>query len=160
LIHPRAVLLCIFLFALLTAPGSILAWEGTVAGISDGDTITVLRERQEVKIRLWGIDTPERHQDFGSRAKKHTSGLAYGKTVTVRELDKDRYGRTVAMVTLPDGQVLNESLVGAGMAWVYGRYCDREVCSRWLELQAAARERRIGLWSMPNPVPPWEFRRR
>ncbi len=159
MIHPRVFLLCIFI-ALLTVPGTLLAWEGKVVGISDGDTMTVLKERREIKIRLWGIDTPERHQDFGSRAKKQTSGLAYGNAVEVREIDKDRYGRTVAIVTLPDGQVLNEALVSAGMAWVYRRYCDRQVCSRWLELEAAAREGRIGLWSLPNPVPPWEFRRR
>lgn len=130
-------------------------------GISDGDTIRVLRDRQEIKIRLWGIDCPESHQDFGTRAKKYTSGLVFGQIVNIDEIDKDRYGRTVALVTLPDGQVLNEALVSAGMAWVYMKYCNRPVvCSKWQELEQAARSQKTGLWSMPNAIPPWEFRKR
>jgi len=146
---------------LLILPMQLLAWHGKVVGISDGDTIKVLRDRQEIKIRLWGIDCPEAHQDFGTRAKKYTSGLAFGQFVDVDEIDRDRYGRTVAKVTLPDGQVLNEALVKDGMAWVYTKYCNRPgVCSRWQELEQAARSQKIGLWSMPNAIPPWEFRKK
>ena len=77
---------------------------GRVVGVSDGDTLTVLRERTPVKVRLFGIDCPQMGQDFGSRAKQFTSELVFGKTVTVVPHDMDRYGRTVADVLLPDGR--------------------------------------------------------
>lgn len=153
-----ALFLCVLL--LIIHPVQLLAWQGKVVGISDGDTIRVLRDRQEIKIRLWGIDCPESHQDFGTKAKKYTSGLAFARTVEIEERDIDRYGRTVALVILPDGQSLNEALVRDGMAWVYTKYCNRPVeCSRWQELGREARSQKIGLWSIPNPIPPWEFRR-
>jgi len=151
--------LCVLLLFILPSP--LLAWQGKVIGISDGDTIRVLHDRQEIKIRLWGIDCPESHQDFGTRAKKYTSELAFGQIVEIEEVDKDRYGRTVALATLPDGKILNEALVSAGLAWVYTKYCNRPVeCSRWWELERVARSQKTGLWSMPNAIPPWEFRRK
>jgi micrococcal nuclease len=74
-------------------------------GISDGDSLTVLTAaKKQVKVRLYGVDAPETGQDFGSRAKQAASDLAFGKDVTIRELDKDRYGRTVAKAILPDGR--------------------------------------------------------
>src|SRR4051812_3638778 len=87
---------------------------GKVVGVSDGDTLTVLKGRTQVKVRLHGIDAPERGQDFGSRAKHTASDLAFGRTVTVRPRELDRYGRTVADVILPDGRSLNREMVGQG----------------------------------------------
>jgi endonuclease YncB( thermonuclease family) len=95
------------------------SFSGKVVGVSDGDTITVLRDRTPVKIRLRGIDCPETGQDFGSRAKSITSELAFGKVVTVQPRRKDRYGRIVADVILPDGRTLNHELVRRGVAWWY-----------------------------------------
>ena len=120
----------------------------------------MLKDKEQVRIRLFGIDCPERGQDFGARAKQLTSDLSFGKIVDVTEVDIDRYKRVVAIITFPDGKILNEALVAASMAWVYQRYCNREECSRWLELEEEARKQKIGIWSMPNPMPPWEFRRR
>ena len=145
---------------LFVLPVSLLAWQGNVVGVTDGDTITVLRDsHQQIKVRLWGIDCPEKKQYFGTRAKQFTSSLAFGKAVSVTTVDTDRYGRTVGLVFLPDGQCLNEALLRSGMAWVYQRYCNHPECSKWLELEAAARNKKIGLWSMPS-IPPWEFRRK
>jgi endonuclease YncB( thermonuclease family) len=98
-----------------------LDYSARVVGISDGDTLTVLRDRTQVRIRLHGIDVPESGQDFGSRTKPLASELALGKTVTVRVRDTDRYGRTVADVILPDGRSVDQEMVGAGTAW-----CDRK----------------------------------
>jgi endonuclease YncB( thermonuclease family) len=152
--------LLIVAILLFLVPVRLPAWQGNVVGISDGDTIKVLRNRQEVRIRLWGVDCPERRQDFGDRAKRRTSELAFGKTVEIQEMDRDRYGRTVAIVILPDGLILNEALVGDGLAWVHLKYCNRpEKCAKWQDLERSARSRMLGLWSMPNPVAPWEFRR-
>ena len=88
-----------------------------VVGVSDGDTITVLDGTTQVKVRLNGIDCPEKGQPFGARAKQLTSELGFGKSVTVCPSGADRYGRTLGEVVLPDGRVLNRELVEAGMAW-------------------------------------------
>src|SRR2546425_7886966 len=110
----RAVLLLLALPSLAFADFSDL-----VVGVTDGDTIKVLRNGKAEKIRLHGIDCPEKSQPFGTRAKQFTSEMVFGKTVTVHVTDRDRYGRTVADVILPDGTNLNRELVKAGLAWWY-----------------------------------------
>lgn len=128
---------------------------GRVVGVSDGDTITVLSGSEQVRVRLNGIDCPERGQPFGDRAKRKASELAFGKDVTVRPFGTDRYGRTIADVTLPDRRLLNRELVAAGLAWHYRRYSDDETLA---SLERRAREARLGVWSEPQPVAPWELR--
>lgn len=148
---------CLFITMMLFSTGSH-GWTGKVVGISDGDTITVMHDGREEKIRIYGVDCPEGHQDFGTRAKQFTASCVFGKTVEVIQVDTDRYGRTVAMVDL-NGQTLGAMLVQSGMAWVYDRYCTRSECSAWRVLQTQARVGSMGLWSVSDPVPPWEFRR-
>jgi micrococcal nuclease len=149
--------LAFLIFVLLTSPAYAADWHGKVVHIADGDTITVLHDREQVKIRLYGIDAPEKAQPFGNRAKQMTGDLAAGKVVTVKPRDKDRYGRTVAEIILPDGKNLNRELVGAGMAWHFVRYAknDKELA----QLEADAKANKRGLWTDPEPVPPWEWRR-
>jgi endonuclease YncB( thermonuclease family) len=128
---------------------------GTVVRVRDGDSIVVLRGRIGVEVRLDGIDCPELAQAFGKKAKNFTSGLAFGNTVGLEGKGKDRYGRELAEVFLPDGKSLNRELVSAGYAWWYRKYST----DRSLEgLERTARTERRGLWAVPNPVPPWEFR--
>lgn len=148
------------LLVLLLVPSPAFPWPGRVTAVIDGDTIEVLREGRDVQIRLYGIDAPEKRQAFGRRAKQAASALAFRKTVEVRDMDRDRYGRTVAVVTLPSGQIFQEKMLEAGMAWVFTKYCRADFCARWKELEAEARARQIGLWADPDPVPPWEFRTR
>ena len=107
------------------------AWTGKVVGISDGDTIKVLQNSKQVKIRLHGIDTPEKAQPFGKKAKQFTAKMVAGKIVDVKKTDTDRYGRTVAVITV-NGKNLNESLVKSGFAWVYRKYCKQSYCNDWL----------------------------
>lgn len=145
------------IFFFIVLPAIALGWQGMVVGVSDGDTITVMHDGRGEKIRLYGIDTPEKRQAFGKRAKQFTSNVVYGKTVEVETKDKDRYGRTVGIVTL-SGQCLNEALIKNGLAWVYRKYCTETFCEDWLNLEIVARYGKIGLWSEPNPIPPWEFR--
>ena len=128
---------------------------GKVVGISDGDTIRVLHDKEEVKIRLEGIDCPESKQAFGTTAKETTSELAFGKTVTVKDKGKDRYGRTLAEIILPDDTSLNWELVRLGFAWWYKKYSKDESLGH---LRAEARKAKLGLWADPNPMPPWEWR--
>jgi micrococcal nuclease len=108
-----AIVLNFFLLPLLALAED---FSGRVVAVTDGDTIRVLRNRREVRVRLYGVDAPESKQPFGSRAKQFTSGLVFGKAVTVRVRDVDRYGRTVGEVILPDGRNLNQEIVKAGFA--------------------------------------------
>jgi endonuclease YncB( thermonuclease family) len=140
----------------LGGPGPAADFTGRVVGISDGDTLTVLKGHTLIKVRLHGVDAPEAGQDFGSRAKQAASGLAFGKEVTVHPVDTDRYGRTVAVVVLPDGRNLNHELVKAGMAWVYTKYARGDAVLARLEAEARAARR--GLWSQASPIPPWDWR--
>lgn len=146
---------------LLTLPAPLTAaadYPARVVGVSDGDTLTVLRDgRTQVKVRLHGIDAPETGQDFGARAKQAASELAFGQVVTIRERDRDRYGRTVAEVILPDGASLNREMVWHGFAWWYRQYAPKDGDLARLEGEAKAARR--GLWADPKPVPPWEWRR-
>ena len=135
-------------------------FQGKVIGISDGDTITVLHDGTQIKIRLYGIDTPERKQAFGSKAKQFTSDQVFGKTVKVVPMDTDRYGRTVALIQPPDDTVtLNEELVRQGYAWVYRKYFKADFCPDWLTDERTARSSGFGLWADPDPIPPWQYRK-
>lgn len=124
-------------------------------GVHDGDTISVMKAGRAVKIRLEGIDCPELGQDFGTRAKQFTSALVFGKDVEVREYNLDVYGRIVARISV-EGKDLSLELVKAGLAWHYKKYSSDPVLA---EVEAEARKAKKGLWSMPNPMPPWEYRR-
>ena len=150
--------LIIFCLLISTVAYSQTIITGKVVGISDGDTITVLQNRKQFKIRLYGIDTPEKSQDFGNKAKKFTSSLLYKKQVRVVQEDTDRYGRVVGIVYV--GHVCaNEEIVKNGFAWVYRKYCKKPFCLDWLEYENDAKESKIGLWRHPNPMPPWDFRK-
>jgi endonuclease YncB( thermonuclease family) len=141
----------------LLVPVLALAEEftGKVIGITDGDTIKVLRGNEEIKIRLEGIDCPESHQAFGNKAKQATSDLAFGKIVTIQAKGKDRYERTLADIILPDGTNLNRELVRSGFAWWYRKYSKDESLGR---LEDEAREAKRGLWADNKPIPPWDWR--
>lgn len=136
---------------------SARSFSGKVVKVNDGDTIEVMREGENVRIRLADIDCPEMAQDFGARAKRFTAGLAFGKIVRVKVRAVDRYGRTVADVVLPDGSSLNAGILEAGLAWWYRDYSKDK---RLEAIEQKAREAKKGLWSRPDPIPPWVFRRR
>lgn len=136
---------------------------GRVVGISDGDTVTVLdASNTQAKIRLMGIDAPEKKQAFGQKSKENLSALIYGKQVTVEYTKKDRYGRNVGKI-LVEGVDANLEQVKAGLAWHYKKYqkeqppADR---STYSDAEEQARAAHNGLWADPAPIPPWEFRHR
>lgn len=130
---------------------------GKVIGVLDGDTIELLTpDRRSVRIRLAQIDAPEKAQPFGQRSKQSLSELVFGKNVSIQIETTDRYGRTVGRVFL-DGTDVNLEQVRRGMAWAYRQYLtDQGV----LMAEEVARNLKLGLWSEPNPVPPWEYRRK
>ncbi len=150
--HPITLIVILLLF---TTSLFSLSITGKVVSVQDGDTIEILSNKQTYRIRLNGIDCPEKKQDFGNRAKQYTSDHCFGKTITARIIDKDRYGRYVADVFLTDGKVLNEELVQSGLAWHYKQYSKSRLLAS-LENEARANKRSI--WSQNNPIPPWEYR--
>ena len=135
----------ILLTLLLTLTASAFEFMGKVVGVTDGDTISVLRDGKAVKIRLDGIDCPERGADFSSKATKFTSALVFGKNVEVRGKENDRYGRLVARIVVDD-QDVSVALVQAGLAWHYLKYSSDPVLSR---AEATAKAAEIGVWALP-----------
>jgi micrococcal nuclease len=150
--------LWVLALSIFVLPATAAAWSGKVVGVTDGDTITVLHAGRGERIRLYGIDCPEKRQAFGSKAKRTTSALTFGKMAKVEPVDMDRHGRTVALVTVGT-TIVNEELIRQGLAWVDVQYCKRPVCKDWEALQLAAQEEGRGLWADLHPVAPWEFRR-
>lgn len=136
--------------------------EGRVVGVADGDTVTVLdADKAQHKIRLSGIDAPEKNQPFGQRSKQSLSNLVFAKTVTVETDKRDRYGREVGKVLV--GEVdANLMQVQRGFAWHYKAYereqsvIDRKV---YADAEYEARATKRGLWADAVPMPPWEFRK-
>jgi endonuclease YncB( thermonuclease family) len=141
--------------ALGAAPAGTLA--GKVVGVSDGESLTLLTPaRTELKIRLDGIDAPERDQPWGARSKEALSAQVYGRTVAVRSAGRDRYGRTLAVVSTGGAEV-NAAMVRGGAAWAYRQYLKDD---RLIRLEGEARAARRGLWALPaaQTTPPWDWR--
>ena len=158
-VRPLRSSILIALFLGLSLASSLLAADFTAKaiGVSDGDTITVLYQGYPQKIRLEGIDCPEKAQAFGQRAKQFTSDLAFGRVVTIRGLEKrDRYDRILGEVILPDGRSLNHELLRAGFAWWYRKYSHDLQLGR---MESEARRAKHGLWVDRDPIPPWDWRR-
>lgn len=128
-----------------------------VVAVLDGDTIEVLHDNQAERIRLYGIDCPEKSQAYGKKAKQAASALAFGKEVTVQPHSKDKYKRTIADVLLPDGTNVNHELVKDGWCWWYRKYAPDD--TELENLETEAREARKGLWNDPTPIPPWIYRK-
>jgi micrococcal nuclease len=147
-----------FLLLLFFSFQSVSEFQGKVISILDGDTIEVLTsDLKKVRIRLSGIDCPERSQAFGEAAKQFAASLCFQKNVLVKVHGKDQYGRTIGEIFLPDKQSLNQLIVQSGYAWHYKRYSsDKKLAI----LEEFAKQNKLGLWQHPNPTPPWEFRRK
>jgi micrococcal nuclease len=128
--------------------------EGRCVGVSDGDTVTLLIDGRVEKVRLFGIDAPEKGQAFGQRAKLHAASLVYGRRVGIERKGVDRYGRTIGRLFV-DGRSVNEAMLRAGFAWHYTRYSSD---SRLDSLERDARKGKRGLWADREPLSPWEYR--
>lgn len=135
---------------------------GRVIAISDGDTLTLVDDMfVQHKIRLAGIDAPEKRQSFGQRAKQSLAMMTYLKTVKVKFAKRDRYGRILGQVLIDENDI-NLAQVQAGMAWVYTQYLngiDLRTQALLIEAEDSARAASLGLWRDSQPLPPWIFRR-
>jgi len=130
---------------------------GRVISIADGDTVTIVNNKHQTKIRLAEIDTPEKNQPYGKKAKKALSDFIFNKKVEVEVVTIDRYGRTVGKIFL-DKQNINKEMVKAGHAWVYVKYAKDKTL---FTLEKNAKENQLGLWALPEGerIPPWQWRK-
>lgn len=129
-----------------------------VIGIKDGDTMEVLYQNKPVKIRLAHIDCPERRggQPYNKNAKEALSKLCFGQQVKVYARNYDRYKRLIAVVANTKKQIVNQEMIKQGMAWHFKKYSKDTV---YMQLEIEARNKKVGLWKDPNPIPPWEWRK-
>ena len=161
------IAVCSLVFSLNLSAAEII---GKVIAVSDGDTITVLAPgNRPTKVRLAGIDAPERNQPFGQKSRQHLADLVYGKEVRVSVVDKDRYGRIVGIVyvpkPIPNGEIIIDvdlAQIESGHAWAYRDYLrglPAGKAGRYVAAETDAKERRQGLWTDKSPEPPWQFRK-
>ena len=130
------------------------ALSGKVVSVHDGDTVTVLQDARQIKVRLYGIDAPELKQPYGKKSRQFLANLIAGKVVEVNENGKDRYKRTIGTIYL-DGKDINAQMVEAGYAWAY-----RKFSKKYAPQESGAKYQKLGLWRDEEPVPPWEWRKR
>jgi endonuclease YncB( thermonuclease family) len=158
----RAALPLLLCTLLVAHPAHAEQRRGTVVGVADGDTLTLLDEqRQQHRIRLDGIDAPERSQPFGQRARQSLASLAHGREALAECPKTDKYGRSVCRVTV-DGVDVGLEQVRRGLAWHYVRYAREqspEARVAYARAEQQARGDRSGLWSYRDPTPPWDYRR-
>lgn len=129
---------------------------GRIVKVSDGDTVTLLdSDNTQHKIRLHGIDAPEKGQPYGDKSKEYLSNMIAGKTVTVYVKGTDQYKRTLGVIYL--GEVnINAEMIANGYAWNY--HYSKDIF--YIKLQDQARQKKLGLWNDKNPVDPWAWRKR
>ena len=146
----------ILLFILISV--SIFSSSYRVMKVSDGDTITVLNleTSEKIKIRLYGVDSPEMNQSFGTQAKEYLTEQILNREVQLEIKNIDRYKRTVAIVYLGNINI-NELMLSEGWAWWYEAYAKKEY--KYKELQEEAQRKRLGIWRKKGNIPPWEFRK-
>lgn len=157
---------------LLSSPALAAQFECRVIGVADGDTLTCLTaDRKSERIRLRGIDAPERKQPFGTRSQQNLSNLTYGKTATIHWSKRDRWKRIIGTVWVEPtdcpgcGHTLDagRAQLASGMAWWYQQYAKEQPLEERYQYefeQNEARARATGLWRDPLPVPPWDWRRK
>ena len=131
----------------------IISFAGEITHFEDGDTFKINGEF----VRLYGVDCPESNQPYGSQATRYLKELVTGKTVEIKQIDTGDYGRPVVLV-YANGKLINKKLVQNGYTWVYDYFCKDPICDEWKRLERKARNADLGLWSNPDPIPPWEWR--
>lgn len=161
--HHRGQLFALLCFGIIALMGILHATpgfreqSGRVVSVLDGDTYDLITaDNQRYRIRMEGIDAPERGMPYYKASREHLSKLCAGKKVRARWLKKDRNGRLIAWTYLPDGRELSREMIRTGWAWHFTKYNNDPALAA---LQTGARQRRAGLWADPRPVAPWDYRK-
>ncbi len=137
------------------SPNKII--KGKVIKIADGDSFTLLTEnKKQIKIRMYGIDAPERKQAFYQKAKNNLARYIFKKKVTIQIKSTDQYQRIVGVVFLNDTLNINLQMIKDGYAWHYKKYSTDQVMAK---AEKEAKQNKLGLWKENHPLPPWEWRR-
>lgn len=150
----KLILLYIYLAFALPSCVNNEAQDGKVVGVIDGDTFDMMQGGKKIRVRMFGIDAPERKQDYYQKSKEALSSMIFQKRVRLKSKGRDRYKRELAEVYVGD-KWINYEMVYAGMAWHFTRYSKD---ARVAKAEQLARTAKRGLWSM-KAVAPWEFRR-
>ena len=133
-----------------------------VLKVSDGDTINIQKVEngkfvgEILRIRMYGMDAPEKTRDYGSESRQALEKLVTGKNLSVEVKNKDRYGRTVAII-YADGKNVNEEMVKTGNAWWYQEYAKKD--AQFEEYQENAKQKKLGLFSRKGYTEPWNYRK-
>jgi endonuclease YncB( thermonuclease family) len=156
---PRlVVLLAICLWASFALADQI---EGRVVRVADGDTLTVLdSSNHQHRVRIAGIDAPEKGQPWGQRSKQNLAAMAFEKQTSLDCYKRDRYKRSVCRVFV-EGRDIGLEQIRVGLAWWYRRYANEQTeqeRQRYEQTEAQARTARLGLWGDESAIPPWEWR--
>ena len=156
------VVLAVSISGVIPAKLSAETFVGSVARVSDGDTVRLLvNDSTELKIRLSGIDAPELDQAFGKESKNRLTELVDGRTIEAQCSKRDRYRRWLCKLVFNSNDI-NLSLVKDGYAWWYQYYKKDQTLEdqqRYRVAEAIAKENKLGLWEDSSPVSPWDFRR-
>jgi len=162
-LRARHCLSAFLVLALLCVSANAQVLTGKVVKVTDGDTVVILdSSNRQHKIRLSGIDAPEKGQPFGEASRKHLASLIAGKSVTVEWHKRDRYGRIVGKVLHSSADACRAQ-IEAGLAWHFKRYQmeqSPEDRSSYAEAETRARRDRVGLWKDARPIAPWEWRKK
>jgi micrococcal nuclease len=156
----RILIIISITFAAWGGPDYVVAqtFSATVKRVIDGDSLLVSTGKRNVEVRLYGIDAPEFDQPYADITRKFVKKWSDHQLVQVQAQYKDSYGRTVAII-LKGRRILNEDLVQAGLAWVYPRYCRKDMCEQWAVLETIARDEKRGLWQGKPAIAPWRWKR-
>lgn len=152
------LLLLLYLYTSLINPRAtaLQSPTGRVIKIVDGDTYDILINGKQLRIRMDGIDAPERGQPYSKISKEYLGRLCDGETIRLEIKSKDRFGRTVAKSWVSGNRELGAEMIRAGMAWHFKKYSDD---LRLGKLEQQARRERVGLWADPKPIAPWDYRK-
>lgn len=130
---------------------------GKVIKIADGDTVTLLdKNKKQIRIRLYGIDCPEKGQDYYQVAKNYVSNAIFNKEIKVEVINKDRYKRSVGIIWYDDNKNLNLELVEQGLAWHYKQF---DKSKSYANAERTAQKQKLNIWQKKNPIAPWDFRK-
>ena len=152
----KPFLLLFILLLTFPAYAEEAAIEAKVIVMFDAEGFTALaKDGKLIAVKLYGIRCPTLKQPFGQQAVQATTNAVFNKQVQMTKIGTDLIGNTLAVVKYDD-RVLQETLLGAGMAWVNRSDCNIVPCYRWITLEGNAKARKVGLWGDDNPVPPWE----
>lgn len=153
----KAVLFLILFLSVATA-ASGQRFPVTVVGITDGDTFTAInRDKLQLKVRIIGIDAPEKKQAYGNKSRQSLSDLIFKQQIEIDVQYQEKWGRYAAKVFLADGRDVGLLMLQAGVAWHNAQYDNTPA---YAEAEKAARKAKKGLWADAHPVAPWDFRSR